>query len=137
MGKMTLARIQELDKRCDEEIRKFLQLGTAYGSPPPFFLEPECVDRLPEMAKKFEVSFEEFRTYVGVRAYIDISARTDCVELPKPEDIARRLGIPFGEFNEYLLAQIKLIHDAFIQDEDEAFALRAEPEVWDLKEEDS
>ena len=128
---MTLARIQQLDKRCDEETRKFLQLGPAYGDLPPFFLHDEYAGRLPEMAKNFGASPEEFETYVWVRGYVYSSTQTDCEELPPPEEIAQQMGIPFEEFNEYLLLQMKLIHDAFVAEEDEEFVLNIEPEDWD------
>lgn len=130
---MTLARIRELDERCDEETRKFLQLGPAYGDLPPFFLHDEYAGRLPEMAKNFGVSPEEFEIYVWVRGYIYSSTQTDCEELPPPKEIAQQLGIPFEEFNAYLLWQMKLIHDAFVAEEDEEFALHIEPEEWDLR----
>ena len=117
--KMSLARIQELDRKSEKEVRKFLRLGPAYGDPLPFFLYEEYRNQLLAMARKFGVPPEEFETYVWVQAYIDASAQSDCVGLPSPENIAQRLGIPFADFSDYLLKQIKLIHDALADEDDE------------------
>ena len=129
--KMTLARIRELDKKRDEEVRKFLQLGAAYGDPLPLFLHEEYAGQLAKMAKKFRVPLEEFQIYVWVQVYINASAQSDCSELPSPESIALQLGIPFKEFNDYLHEQIKLIHDALASDGEDSFVLPVVPEDWD------
>ena len=133
MRNVALARIRELDARRDAEMFKFLQLGVAYGGPPPLFLHKEYADQLPEMAKKFGVTFEEFLNYVKVQAYINASAQGDCTRLLSPRDMAEKLGIPFEEFNDYLHEQISLIHDALADEEDEMFVLPSIPESWELE----
>ncbi|MDO8660063.1 MAG: hypothetical protein Q7K54_05730 [Candidatus Parcubacteria bacterium] len=135
--KMTLSRIRELDKKRDEEVHKFLQMGAAYGEPLPLFLHEEYSGELPRMAEKFGVPQNEFQTYVWVQVYVNASAQSDCSELPSPEIIALQLGIPLAEFNDYLHEQIKLIHDALADDEDEEFFLPATREEWDFDKKDS
>ncbi|MDO8486542.1 MAG: hypothetical protein Q7S77_02520 [Candidatus Staskawiczbacteria bacterium] len=130
--KMTLSRIRELDKKKDEEVRKFLQLGVAYGEPLPLFLHEEYSGELPRMAEKFGVPQDEFQTYVWVQVYINASAQSDCSELPSPESIALQLGVPFAEFEYYLHEQIKLIHAALADDEEEEFFLPVTREEWDF-----
>jgi len=112
MKEMSMSRILELDAKRDIEVERFLTLGVAYGSPPPFFLHDEFADQLPEMARKFGVSLEEFETYVCVQSYINASAQTDCQDLPSPESVARKLGIPPVKFSNYLHLQMKLIQEA-------------------------
>lgn len=76
------------------------------------------------------ISLGALRTYIKLRAYINDCAQTNCVELPLPQDIAQRLGIPPVDFQDYLLEQTKLVHDALTGDD--YSMLSTDDNYWEL-----
>lgn len=115
---ISLVLIQKLDEKWKVEIRKFLQSGTLYGSPPPLPLHEEYAHDLPKMAARWGVAYDEFLVWVKLQHYISEAFRGDCEDLPLPEIVAFRLGIDSEEFQDYYQRQLCEIHEAFSSIED-------------------
>jgi len=121
MKTISMERVRELDKIWARESNACLQQGQHYPGPSPFFIQEKYLDAtdLVAMARKWGVSIEELQTYIVFQRYVNAVANDDCENLPLPDDIARVLGIPLTEFNDYLHEEVRKIHDSHIEDEDD------------------
>ncbi len=124
MKTISMERVRKLDKIWARECNAYLQQAQHYSGPSPFFIQERYLDGidLVGMAKKWGVSIEELQTYTVLQKYVNAVANDDCENLHLPDDIARVLGIPLVEFNDYLHEEVKKIHETREIDEDDLAA---------------
>jgi len=121
MKTITMERIREMDRIWAKECSEYLQLAGLYQGPSPFFIQEKYFDAidLNKLSKKWGVLKDELQSYITLQRYVNLVANNDCENLPLPEDIARELGVPLVEFDDYLKKEVKKIHDSRVEDEDD------------------